>query len=85
MLTVRACATPKPETNGFQLPKRLARARRVAESKRMDTLRNLHDALKKTAKDEHAFVKDLFVKRSDAFAEADVDAEDDEEPEEKSE
>jgi hypothetical protein len=70
MLTIRACATPKPETNGFQLPKRLARARRVAESKRMDTLRNLHEALKKTAKDEHEFVKDLFVKRSDAFDEA---------------
>lgn len=76
MLTIRACATPKPETNGFQLPKRLARARRVAESKRMDTLRNLHEALKKTAKDEHEFVKDLFVKRSDAFAEATADDED---------
>ena len=72
MLTIRACATPKPE---FQLPKRLARARRVAESKRMDTLRNLHEALKKTAKDEHEFVKDLFIKRSDAFEEATADDE----------
>ena len=76
MLTVRCCAQPPKHESAFKLPKRLARARRVAESKRMDTLRNLHEALKKTAKDEHEFVKDLFVKRSDAFAEATADDED---------
>ena len=72
MLAIRCCATPEPT---FKLPKRLARIRRVAETKRMDTLRNLHEALKKTAKDEHEFVKDLFVKRTDAFDEAMEDEE----------
>jgi hypothetical protein len=67
MIAIRACSAPQPK---FQLPKRLARARRVAESKRLDTLREFHEALKKTAKDEHEFVKDLFMKRSDAFNEA---------------
>ena len=80
MLLVRACATPQPQSQP-RLPKRLARARRVMESKRMDSFRSIHEALKKTAKDEHAFVKDLFVKRSDVFGEAMKD-EDDEDAEE---
>ena len=63
MLCVSACATPEPKAQpAFKLPKRLARARRVAESKRMDNLKEFHEALKKTAKDEQAFVKDFFDK-----------------------
>lgn len=75
MISIRACATPQPK---FQLPKRLARARRVAESKRLDTLRDLHEALKKTAKDEHEFVKGFFDKTQDMWS----DIEDKPEPEE---
>ena len=42
--TVRCC---KPESDGpktFKLPKRLARARRVLESKRMENLKAFHEA-----------------------------------------
>jgi hypothetical protein len=87
MLTVRCCAS-KPETakpGGIKLPKRLARARRVAESKRMDTFREIHESLKKTAKDEVAFVKDFFSKTGSmwddetAAAAADEDAAENEE------
>lgn len=64
MLCVRACATPepKPQRAAFKLPKRVARARRVAESKRMESFKEIHEALKKTAKEEQAFVKDFFDK-----------------------
>jgi len=63
MLCVRACATrePKPQRT-FKLPKRVARARRVAESKRMESFKEIHEALKKTAKEEQAFVRDFFDK-----------------------
>jgi hypothetical protein len=61
MLLVRACATPEPKSQPvFKLPKRLARARRVAESKRMDSFKEIHEALKKTAKEEQQFLKDFF-------------------------
>ena len=61
MLLVRACAAPEPKTQPvFKLPKRLARARRVAESKRMDSFKVFHEALKKTAKEEQKFLKDFF-------------------------
>ena len=63
MLLVRACATPEPKSQPvFKLPKRLARARRVAESKRMDSFKEIHEALKKTAKEEQQFIKDFFDK-----------------------
>ena len=67
MLLVRACATPEPKTqhSAFKLPKRLARARRVAESKRMDSFKEIHEALKKTAKEEQQFIKDFFDKMRD--------------------
>jgi hypothetical protein len=60
MLTVRACATPEQPKKAFALPKRVARARRVMESKRMDTFREIHESLKKTAKSEQAFLRDFF-------------------------
>jgi len=56
MLCVRACASPEPKTPTFKMPKRLARTRRIAESKRKD----FHKAFKKTAEDEHVFLKDFF-------------------------
>jgi len=59
MMLVRACATPQPQSQP-RLPKRLARARRVMESKRMDSFRNIHEALKKTAKEEQEFLKGFF-------------------------
>lgn len=60
MMLVRACATPEQPKKAFALPKRAARARRVMESKRMDTFREIHESLKKTAKSEQAFLRDFF-------------------------
>ena len=60
LLSIRACATPEPKKP--MLPKRIARARRVMESKRMDTFREVHESLKKTAKSEQAFIRDFFDK-----------------------
>lgn len=72
MLAIRACATPsKPEGQGIRLPKRLARARRVAESKRMDSFKEIHEALKKTAKEEQEFLKEFFQKTSDMWKDED--------------
>lgn len=69
-MLVRACTTPQPETSkGFVLPKRIQRARRVMESKRLDSFREIHEALKKTAKEETDFVKDFFTKTRDMFNE----------------
>ena len=77
MLLVRACAAPEPKSQPvFKLPKRLARARRVAESKRMDSFKEIHEALKKTAKEEQQFIKDFIGKTRDMWR-------DDEEEEEK--
>ena len=59
MIAVRCCAEPTPKP-AFRLPKRVARARRVAESKRMDSFRQAHESLKKVARDEQNFFKDLF-------------------------
>jgi len=60
-----ACSSP------FKLPPRLARQRRIAEAKRMDTFRQFHEALKRTAKDEQEFIKEL-IKKDD-----DIDVDDD--------
>lgn len=65
MLAVRCCAQPPKHESAFKLPKRLARARRVAESKRMDTFREIHTALKKTAHDEVEFIQAFFNKDKD--------------------
>lgn len=65
---VRCCTTPDPKSQPvFKLPKRVVRARRVAESKRMDTLREFHEALKKTAQDETKYVKDFFDKTAEMW------------------
>jgi hypothetical protein len=76
---VRCC---KPEAEGpktFKLPKRVARARRVAEGKRMDSLKALHEALVKTGKEEQAFVKDFFKNTRDMWRDDEADAAKDEE------
>jgi hypothetical protein len=44
----------------------------------MDTFREIHEALKKTAKDEQAFVKDFFSKTSDMWDDLTKEAADDE-------
>lgn len=56
------CQPPKPV-----LPKRIARVRRSLETKRMDSFKELHETLKKTAQDEVDFVKDFFVKTQDVL------------------
>lgn len=75
MLTIRCC-TQKPvdDTSKFRIPKRLQRVRRVFEGKRMDSFKELHDKIVKTAEDEKKFLQDLFDKQklSTAF---DVDEE----------
>jgi len=77
MLSVRCCSAPTPRV---RLPKRVERIRRVVESKRMDSLKEFHEALKKTAKDEHEFVKDFFNKTQEMWK--DISEEDkDETPE----
>lgn len=74
MLTVRACnAKPTESAPAFKLPKRMARARRVLESKRMDSFKSFHDSLVKTAKEEQAFLKDLFKSRPDDEVDAAAD------------
>jgi hypothetical protein len=62
LLSVRACTTPPPKQQQPALPKRVSRIRRVMESKRMDSLKEFHESLKKTAKNEVQFVQDLLDK-----------------------
>lgn len=70
-----ACSAPQPPA----LPKRLARARRVMESKRLDSFKAFHESLKKTAKDEQEFVSSFFKKTEDLWN--DIKAEEEEEEE----
>lgn len=81
MLTVvRCCATPEPKAQPvLKLPKRLARARRVVESKRMDSFKAFHEALKKTAKEEQKFIKDFFSNTREMWKDEDAEAAADEE------
>ena len=78
MLTLRCCASKPDGPKTFRMPKRLTRARRVAESKRMDTFREIHEALKKTAREETEFVKGFF-KMDEASTTPDANTESDEE------
>jgi hypothetical protein len=52
MLTIRCCAQPPKHEGGFKMPKRLSRARRVADAKRVETFREI-----RVANDEKAFFK----------------------------
>ncbi|NBX49053.1 hypothetical protein EBT25_03755 [bacterium] len=78
---VRACQQP-PKDNKPALPKRVARARRIMESKRLDSFREIHESLKKTAKDEQEFVKSFFKNTQDMWDELSRDDEEKAEAEE---
>jgi len=81
MLTV-ATLKPRPEAEGpktFKLPKRVARARRVMESKRLDSFREIHEALKKTAREEQEFLKGFFKNTQDMWNDDTAEAAADEE------
>ncbi len=82
---VRCAKSEEDGPKTFKLPKRLARARRVVEGKRMDSLKTFHDSLVKTAKEEQAFVKDFFKNTKDMWRDEDAEAAKDEEEMEKEE
>lgn len=67
MMLVRACSTPQPE-RPRHMPRRMSRIRRMMESKRMDSFRNIHEALKKTANEEQEFIKAFFKDTKNIFA-----------------
>lgn len=78
---IRAC-TSEPVRPVLRLPKRLARARRVAESKRLENLREFHAALRKAGRQEQQIVKEFFQKTQDLWADLSATADEDEdEPE----
>ena len=62
MLSVRACANPEPNVIKIVLPKRMTRIRRSVETKRLDSLKQFHESLKKTAKEETDIIKELLNK-----------------------
>ena len=62
MLSVRACANPEPNVIKIVLPKRMTRIRRTVETKRLDSLKQFHESLKKTAKEETDIIKELLNK-----------------------
>lgn len=66
-MLVRACSTPQPE-RPRHMPRRMSRIRRMMESKRMDSFRNIHEALKKTANEEQEFIKAFFKDTKNIFA-----------------
>lgn len=75
MLLVRACsAEPQPNKPVFRLPKRVARARRVWESKRMDSFKEFHAALKKKADEETDFLKKILKSLDDDEDEPEVNS-----------
>lgn len=59
MLTIRCCAQPPKHEGGFKFPKRISRARRLAEVKRAETLHEI----KTTANDEAEFIQAYFKTR----------------------
>lgn len=62
MLSIRACANPEPNVIKIVLPKRMTRIRRSVETKRMESLKKIHESLKKTAKEETDLIKELINK-----------------------
>jgi hypothetical protein len=78
----------KPDVDGpktFKLPKRVAHAHRVAEGKRMDNLKEFHEALVKTTSEEQNFVNDFFNNTRDMWRDEDAEAAKDEEEAENAE
>lgn len=82
MLAIRACASePTPCRPTLRLPKRIARARRVAESKRLENLKEFRDALRKAGREEQRIVKEFFQKTQDLWKDLSATADDEEEDE----
>jgi hypothetical protein len=65
------CCQAKPTPP--RLFKRVARARRVVEGKRLENLKKFHEALVETSKGETKFIQDLLSNRSDVWKEATAD------------
>ena len=74
IVRVRACASPS-DKKPLALPKRVARARRVTEPKRMASI---HEILKKAGKEENEFVDSFFKKTEDMWNQ--IEAINDDEP-----
>ena len=53
---ITACNTP------FKLPKRLSRARRHAEAKRLESFKDIQESLKKTARSEKQLLDEFAEK-----------------------
>jgi hypothetical protein len=51
-----ACSTPDVP----RLPKRISRARRAIESKRIENMKKIHEELKRTAKEEHEALREFW-------------------------
>ena len=66
MLMIRACA-PEPVRPAFRIPKRLARARKIAETKRIDNMREFHAALRKAGRQEQEIAREFFEKAQDIW------------------
>jgi hypothetical protein len=66
MLMIRACA-PEPVRPAFRIPKRLARARKIAETKRIDNMREFHVALRKAGRQEQEIAREFFEKTQDIW------------------
>ena len=63
MLTIHCCAQPPKHQGGFKFPKRVSRAHRLAEVKRIETVREIQTVLKTTANDEAEFIQAYFKTR----------------------
>ena len=75
---VLACSTPDVP----RLPKRISRARRAIESKRIENMKKIHEELKRTAKEEHEALREFWkmvIRRDDAENEKPKTLEEDEE------
>jgi len=66
MLMIRACA-PEPVRPAFRLPKRLVRARKIAETKRLANLHEFHVALRKAGRQEQEIAREFFEKTRDIW------------------
>jgi len=64
---ITACAKPGP----FRLPKRLARARRAAESRRMESFKDIQESLKATMAKEKALIEEWTEKLRELWDEDD--------------
>ena len=76
MLSLRVVCTAQP-----RLPKRLARARRSIETKRIENLKKIHEELKRAAKEERDAVRDFWQSFRGSYKDAPEDSSSDEDGE----